>query len=80
MMTKLEKTIITHAKQSLREMKTFSGKGGADDFVRALHETIALIHLCKVRDNGLSEQAIHELEAVEKDQMQMLRDWKGGRE
>lgn len=74
--SKLEETIINHARQSVLEMKTFSGDGVEDYFIRSLHESSALIQLGKVCDSGLSEQAVHELNAVEKEHMQLLRDWK----
>jgi hypothetical protein len=75
-MIKLEKTIVAHAKQSLLEMKSFLEDDVENDFIRALHESSALIQLGKVVDSGLSDQAINELDAVEKEQIQMLRSWR----
>lgn len=69
-MNQIEKTIIECAKQSLREMKSFSqdeDEHGKIHFIGAYHNVSALTQLGLIQDSGLSDEASRRLRSIEEE-------------
>jgi adenine-specific DNA methylase len=70
-MIQIEKTIIAHAQQALREMRAYAADD-RDSFIRAYHELGVLTQLGMVHESGLSDEAIKELDAIERESCAVL--------